>query len=323
MSGSVVFRWLLPAAVAALLAIPVQSAGASPMGGGHGMGGMGGGRGMGGMGGMHGMGGMGRSAFGGRGMMGGRPAMAPRFFSRNGMNFSHNGTNHVAEHHNLASSNHNVGRSSNRSSRSANPRDPSRDSHRLADRSADPRNQASNRWREGEGRHEGEEREEHEAFEGRHEGEEHEEHEAFERRDFFFRNHFFVGFDFAAFGLGWWWGPWWDWWYPWDYYSYYPYYGYSPCYDDPSGDTSSYGSQYGSQEGAQYWADLAKSVQSKLAEQSYYHGSIDGVIGSDTLQAIRQYQTDHGLAVTGKIDPKLLDDLGVEYKQQNERLNAG
>jgi peptidoglycan hydrolase-like protein with peptidoglycan-binding domain len=58
-------------------------------------------------------------------------------------------------------------------------------------------------------------------------------------------------------------------------------------------------------------------VQSKLAEQSYYQGSVDGVIGSTTLQAIRQYQADHGLAVTGKIDPTLLDALGVEYKQQN------
>jgi peptidoglycan hydrolase-like protein with peptidoglycan-binding domain len=61
-------------------------------------------------------------------------------------------------------------------------------------------------------------------------------------------------------------------------------------------------------------------VQTKLAEQSYYQGSVDGVIGSTTLQAIRQYQTDHGLAVTGKIDPKLLDALGVEYKQ--EKLKA-
>ena len=44
MSGSVVFRWLLPAAVAALLTIPLQTAAASSMGGG-GHGGMGGGHG--------------------------------------------------------------------------------------------------------------------------------------------------------------------------------------------------------------------------------------------------------------------------------------
>jgi peptidoglycan hydrolase-like protein with peptidoglycan-binding domain len=46
------------------------------------------------------------------------------------------------------------------------------------------------------------------------------------------------------------------------------------------------------------------------------------VIGSTTLQAIRQYQADHGLAVTGKIDPKLLDALGVEYNKQNEQQSA-
>jgi hypothetical protein len=38
------------------------------------------------------------------------------------------------------------------------------------------------------------------------------------------------------------------------------------------------------------------------------------------VEAIRQYQADHELAVTGKIDPKLLDALGVEYKQ--EKLKA-
>jgi hypothetical protein len=301
MSGSVFFRWLLPAALAAALAIPVQTAGASPMGGGHGMGG---GQGMGGM----RMGGMGRGGFDGRGMaMRGRPAMSSG-------SFSHNGTNHFAQHQNLAFGNHNVGRSSNRGDRSVDRRnraldprgdrsvdrkDQFRDGHGLADRGVDRRDQALDRGREGR------------------EGEEREEREGREEREFFFRNNFFVGFDFAAFGFGWWWGPWWDWWYPSGYYGYYPYYGDYPSYDDPPADNSQYGSQYGSQNGSQYWTDLAKSVQSKLAEQSYYQGSIDGVIGSDTLQAVRQYQADHGLAVTGKIDPKLLDALGVEYKQQS------
>ena len=78
MKGLVVFRWLMPAALAALLSLPIQIASAHPSGGGrmggHGMGGMGG----------HGMGGM-----GGRGM-GGRPATGSHFFSRNGANhFDH------------------------------------------------------------------------------------------------------------------------------------------------------------------------------------------------------------------------------------------
>jgi hypothetical protein len=103
-----------------------------------------------------------------------------------------------------------------------------------------------------------------------------------------------------------WWG--WDGWaYP------YPYcdYGYPDgyTYDDPPASDSQYGSQ-------DYWSDLAMSVQTKLANDGYYHGQIDGVLSSDSLEAIRQFQVDHGLAVTGKIDPKLLDALGVQYNEE-------
>lgn len=272
MSGSVVFRWLLPAAVAALLTIPLQTAAASSMGGG----------GRGGMGGGHGMGGMGRG-FGGRGMMmRNRSAMGSHFFSRNGTNFSHNGTNHFASHQNLASRSHNFDRFHN--------------NHFGRD----------DRF----GRFDRDDR-----F-GR-----------FDRDDrrFFFNHHFFVGFNFGAFGWwpGWWWGgPWWwgwdGWAYPYDYCGYgYPYgYDYSADYDDPPPSDSQYGSR-------EYWSDLAMSVQTKLTDDGYYHGQIDGVLGSSSLEAIRQFQSDHGLSANGKIDPKLLDALGVEYKQQNERLNAG
>ena len=132
------------------------------------------------------------------------------------------------------------------------------------------------------------------------------EREGREEREFFFRHNFFVAFDFAAFGFPWWgpWGPWW--WYP-DYADY-PYYN----------DAASSESQTNSQDATQYWNDLAKSVQSKLAQQSYYRGPIDGVIGSGSLEAIRRFQADHGLRVNGKIDPKLLKALGVDYKAQSQ-----
>jgi hypothetical protein len=244
MSGSVVFRWLVPAALAALLTIPVQTAAASPMGGGHGMGGMGRG---------------GFGGFGGRGtIMRGRPAMSSRFFSSNGMN-------HFGSRQSFASRSWNFNR-----------------------------------------------------FPGNH----------FERgfffghneREFFFRHNFFVGFNFGAFGWwpGWWWGG--PWWWDWDGWAYpdfscdygYPY-GYT--YDDPPPNDAQYGSK-------EYWSDVAMSVQTKLADDGYYHGQIDGVLGSNSLEAIRQFQSDHGLSVSGKIDPKLLDALGVEYNQQASQLNA-
>ena len=157
-------------------------------------------------------------------------------------------------------------------------RDQFRDSHGLRDRFAD----RHDRFRDREGfRH--------------------------EEREFFFRHNFFVGFDFAAFGYPGWgpWDPWW--WYP-DYADY-------PYYDDSSSSDSQ--TNAGTQNGTQYWTDLAMSVQSKLAQQSYYRGPIDGVIGSGSLQAIRRFQSDHGLPVTGRIDPKLLNALGVEYKAQS------
>jgi Putative peptidoglycan binding domain len=136
---------------------------------------------------------------------------------------------------------------------------------------------------------------------------------------FFVRNHFFVGFNFGAFGWwpGWWWGG--PWWWGWDGWAYpYPNCGYAGGYGTPCTDPPAQHSRYGSEE---YWNDVAMSVQSKLAEQSYYHGAVDGVLSSDTLEAIRQFQTDHGLALSGKIDPKLLDTLGIQYNKQNDQQN--
>ena len=119
---------------------------------------------------------------------------------------------------------------------------------------------------------------------------------------FFFRhqNRFFFGFDFAAFGFPWWYP------YPYSYFYPYPYYdGYPYVYS-----SSDYGSGYD----YPYWTALAMSVQSELARRGYYHGAIDGVIGSGSSQAIRGFQAAQGLPVTGQIDPRLLKALGVSYK---------
>jgi putative peptidoglycan binding protein len=111
----------------------------------------------------------------------------------------------------------------------------------------------------------------------------------FDRDDrFFHHRRFFFGFDFASFGF------------PYTYYYGYPYdysyYDYGPAYD------------------YQYWNDLAVSVQSELARRGYYHGSIDGVIGAGSREAIRAFQAAQELPVTERIDPKLLKALGVSYR---------
>ncbi len=53
------------------------------------------------------------------------------------------------------------------------------------------------------------------------------------------------------------------------------------------------------------------SVQVELERKGYYGGSIDGVIGPGTQQAIAKYQSDNGLPPTGKINEALLKSLGI------------
>ncbi len=122
----------------------------------------------------------------------------------------------------------------------------------------------------------------------------------FDDDDRFFRHHnrFFFDFDFVAFGFP-------------SYYPYYPYYPYDPYYGYPY--DYSY-SDYGAGYDYQYWNNLAVSVQSELARRGYYHGAIDGAIGSGSRQGIRAFQAAQGLPVTGRIDPKLLKALGIKYK---------
>ena len=113
---------------------------------------------------------------------------------------------------------------------------------------------------------------------------------------FFFRHNVFVGFDFAAFGFP----GWSDWGYPYGY----GYYGENPSY----GDASAFDYKY--------WDNLAFSVQSELSRSGYYTGQIDGVIGAGSREAIREFQAKEGLPVTGRIDPKLLDTLGIGYNRR-------
>ncbi|MEK0444897.1 MAG: hypothetical protein RLZZ399_218 [Verrucomicrobiota bacterium] len=52
-------------------------------------------------------------------------------------------------------------------------------------------------------------------------------------------------------------------------------------------------------------------VQAALRQRKYYSGAIDGLLGPGTQAAIRAYQVDRNLPVTGKLDPELISDLGL------------
>jgi peptidoglycan hydrolase-like protein with peptidoglycan-binding domain len=56
--------------------------------------------------------------------------------------------------------------------------------------------------------------------------------------------------------------------------------------------------------------DITK-VQESLRDKGYYHADVDGVLGPQTREAIRQYQKSENLPVTGRLDGETAGKLGV------------
>jgi N-acetylmuramoyl-L-alanine amidase len=53
------------------------------------------------------------------------------------------------------------------------------------------------------------------------------------------------------------------------------------------------------------------AVQKDLANLGYYQGSIDGIYGRNTRDAVGRYQTEHNLTVTGTLTSQTLQQLGI------------
>lgn len=58
--------------------------------------------------------------------------------------------------------------------------------------------------------------------------------------------------------------------------------------------------------------NVAADVQRELRRRGYYHSSVDGDVGPGTRQAIRTYQIENRLPVTGRIDGSLLRSLDLQ-----------
>ena len=56
---------------------------------------------------------------------------------------------------------------------------------------------------------------------------------------------------------------------------------------------------------------LIVSVQKELARLGYYHGQIDGTMGSETAQALRWFQSVDKLPVSGQIDSATVQALQI------------
>jgi hypothetical protein len=103
-------------------------------------------------------------------------------------------------------------------------------------------------------------------------------------------------------------------------YDYYPYGGYydngyydNGYYDNGYYDESSAANQYSTAPYTDQPTDDAGSrvidVQRALAREGYYDGSADGRLGDATRKALRKYQRDHGLEVTGTINGAVTEAL--------------
>ncbi len=55
-----------------------------------------------------------------------------------------------------------------------------------------------------------------------------------------------------------------------------------------------------------------RKAQQRLKSRGYQPGSADGMIGPQTIAALRRYQSNNGLTVTGKVDSDTLDSLGID-----------
>ena len=70
------------------------------------------------------------------------------------------------------------------------------------------------------------------------------------------------------------------------------------------GVSKSYGlSKYGST------GEEVKQIQTKLKNWGYYTGEIDGIFGSKTLQAVKDFQANNGLTVDGIVGEQTLAAL--------------
>ena len=64
-------------------------------------------------------------------------------------------------------------------------------------------------------------------------------------------------------------------------------------------------SKYGSR------SDEVRLIQTKLKRWGYYNGEVDGIFGSQTLAAVKWFQSKNGLAVDGIAGPKTLAAMGI------------
>lgn len=75
-------------------------------------------------------------------------------------------------------------------------------------------------------------------------------------------------------------------------------------------------SKYGSR------GEEVRTIQTKLKRWGYYKGSIDGIYGSQTLSAVKWFQSKNGLQVDGIAGSKTLAAMGIFNSSSSSSSNS-
>ena len=69
--------------------------------------------------------------------------------------------------------------------------------------------------------------------------------------------------------------------------------------------------------------ETVKLIQQKLKRWGYYNGAIDGIYGSATKKAVKNFQSKNGLTADGIVGNKTLAALGISLSGSSQTSNSG
>ena len=65
---------------------------------------------------------------------------------------------------------------------------------------------------------------------------------------------------------------------------------------------------------------MVRTIQTKLKNWGYYDGTVDGIFGSQTTEAVKYFQRKNGLTADGVVGPATLKALGIAPGSQDRPL---
>jgi putative peptidoglycan binding protein len=82
-------------------------------------------------------------------------------------------------------------------------------------------------------------------------------------------------------------------------------------YDSSVYQTEAYYDSNGYSDQSQSNYSIVSAAQDRLVREGYYNGESNGVLGAETREALKSYQSNHGLRVTGSLDSDTVATMGL------------